>query len=182
MPGKRRAAFEAYYKANPDKLKGKSIDEAYAAMRRNVIATGNRSGKNSAGDRTNDAAARERISNLVNQRSSRRRTKNLNPVEAAVARRVERNRSTTEKDMDNIPGLRAKRLSTPEVMRAGFSMEGNRDLRKFNLAKNNPNAGRKSGLSAAQKEAIARRLKNVSNDPAAASMYRRIKYGQSRQA
>lgn len=34
-PGKtRRGNFEAYYKANPDKLKGKSIDEAYAAMQR----------------------------------------------------------------------------------------------------------------------------------------------------
>ncbi len=35
----RKENFWAYYKANPDKLKGKSIDEAYAAMRRNAGAT-----------------------------------------------------------------------------------------------------------------------------------------------
>lgn len=34
--GSRKADFYKYYRANPDKLKGKSIDEAYAAMRRNV--------------------------------------------------------------------------------------------------------------------------------------------------
>lgn len=30
----RRDNFETYYKAHPEKLKGKSVDEAYAAMRR----------------------------------------------------------------------------------------------------------------------------------------------------
>lgn len=33
---KRRNAFDAFYKANPNKLKGQSLDQAYAAMRREV--------------------------------------------------------------------------------------------------------------------------------------------------
>lgn len=64
MAGNRKAAFEAYYKANPEKLKGKSIDEAYAAMRRNVVATGNRAGKSSAGD--------DRIKNAIARRMEAR--------------------------------------------------------------------------------------------------------------
>lgn len=33
-PNNRRANFDAFYKANPDKLKGKTVDEAFAAMQR----------------------------------------------------------------------------------------------------------------------------------------------------
>lgn len=40
----RRQAFDAYYKSNPSKLKGKSLDEAYAAMQRQAT-------RNSAADR-----------------------------------------------------------------------------------------------------------------------------------
>lgn len=54
---RRRANFTAYYKANPDKLGGKTIDEAYDAMRRE-------SGRQVSADNRNGViqAARKRVS------------------------------------------------------------------------------------------------------------------------
>lgn len=62
MPPKtRKDAFEAYYRANPEKLKGKTVDEAYAAMRRE--------------------AGRKRLAN---------RSAGNDSIQNAIARRVEK--------------------------------------------------------------------------------------------
>jgi hypothetical protein len=59
MLAERKRKFYQYYKSNPDKLKGKTIDEAYAGMRREVERRKNMDNKNGSiqrvlkgGDRT----------------------------------------------------------------------------------------------------------------------------------
>lgn len=54
----RKENFWKYYQANPDKLKGKSVQEAYEAMRRNVASTQGRAAKSNSG--ANSRAAVER--------------------------------------------------------------------------------------------------------------------------
>jgi hypothetical protein len=83
-PGKtRRDNFNAYYKANPDKLKGKSLDEAYAAMQREsgrIQQRTNNSNKHSFDPQSRAAAIQRRIQNNKDSNDNPMTMKNTNPL------------------------------------------------------------------------------------------------------
>lgn len=163
MPGKRREAFEAYYKANPDKLKGKTVDEAYAAMRRNVIATGNKTNK-LAGDRSMSAIERRLAASTTKSRVSplAKGAAGFFKIPGKIVDALPDPGFGSQRAMDkrrNKNGSLGEQWNKSPVRKA-LSDPLNHKERQANYAANKAKA---NGMSEAQKNALERRLRNKSS-------------------
>lgn len=156
----RRAAFDAYYKANPDKLKGKTLDEAFSAMRREAARKGLKPG------------------DLGGQNASDRKL--------AVARRLSRQNAGSNRHPDAVH-WKAPNISVPTLSKEKTPAARAKDIFNRGVAKPTKGLrdwGRAHTEAAERAENRNRPALKAQSKPFESAIERRkrVKYAQSRNA